>query len=87
MKKFHIISSAIILSASVLTGCSEGSRTYTVADFMADETLLERIRSECRNNPGELQETPNCMNASEAKRKIVNQKQRERFSSGMDAGK
>lgn len=51
----------------VLAACSkEAERVYTVDELVADEALLSRIVAECRNNPGELGNTPNCQNAAAA---------------------
>jgi hypothetical protein len=37
---------------------------------MADEALLAKIMSECRNNPGALRQTTNCQNAEAADWKL-----------------
>lgn len=67
MKALFLLTS-VALGASVLAACSESpsSRTYTIDELMADEPLLEKLYTECRNNPGELGETPNCVNAFQA---------------------
>lgn len=57
----------IFLSLALLAGCSQGAeRTYTVEEFVADPELLTRTISDCRDNPGELRDTPNCRNAEAA---------------------
>ncbi|MGR9438367.1 EexN family lipoprotein (plasmid) [Rhizobium leguminosarum] len=54
-----------------LSGCfGQGDRIYTVDELMADEALLAKITSECRNNPGTLRQTPNCQNAEAAHWKL-----------------
>ncbi|MBB3913353.1 EexN family lipoprotein [Rhizobium fabae] len=54
-----------------LSGCSgQGDKTYTVDELMADEALLTKIISECRNNPGGLRQTPDCQNAEAADWKL-----------------
>ena len=54
-----------------LSGCfGQGDRIYTVDELMADEVLLAKITSECRNNPGALRQTPNCQNAGAADRTL-----------------
>ncbi|WP_331375369.1 EexN family lipoprotein [Sinorhizobium chiapasense] len=61
--------SAILLLA--LSSCSDPSeKTYTVDALIADETLLAKILGECRNNPGELSQMPNCKNAEAADGKL-----------------
>ncbi|MCW1751991.1 EexN family lipoprotein [Rhizobium acaciae] len=54
-----------------LSGCfGQADKTYTVDELMADEALLAKIISECRNNPGTLRQTPNCQNAGAADWKL-----------------
>ena len=54
-----------------LSGCfGEGDKIYTVDELIADEALLAKIMSECRNNPGALRQTPNCQNAGAADWKL-----------------
>ncbi|MGR9263616.1 EexN family lipoprotein [Rhizobium leguminosarum] len=54
-----------------LSGCfGEEHRIYTVDELMADEVLLAKIISECRNNPGALRQTPNCQNAEAAEWRV-----------------
>lgn len=55
----------------ILAACSEkAEQTYTVDELIADDALLSRIMTECRNNPGELRETANCQNAEAADGKL-----------------
>ncbi|MEK1924152.1 MAG: EexN family lipoprotein [Rhizobium giardinii] len=55
--------------AVALSACSgQTERTYTVDE--ADEALLSKVMKECRNNPGELREAPNCRNADAADWKL-----------------
>jgi hypothetical protein len=57
----------ILVSLALLAACSQGSEpTYTVEEFVADPELLTRTISDCRDNPGELRNTPNCRNAEAA---------------------
>lgn len=66
MRRFPIFVSLVLLAA-----CSQGSeRTYTVDEFVADTELLTRTISDCRDNPGELRDTPNCRNAEAADGKL-----------------
>lgn len=60
-----------VVTLMLLAACSqESERMYTVDEFIADEALLRRTISECRNNPGELRQTPNCRNAEAADGKL-----------------
>jgi hypothetical protein len=57
----------IFVALALLAGCSQGSeRTYTVDEFVAEPELLARTISDCRDNPGQLRDTPNCRNAEAA---------------------
>jgi len=61
----------IFITLLLLAACSqESERTYTVDELIADEPLLSRTISDCRNNPGELRDTPNCRNAEAADGKL-----------------
>ncbi|PDT50344.1 EexN family lipoprotein [Sinorhizobium fredii] len=61
-----------------LTACSEqAERTYTVDELVADEALLADLVTKCRNNPGELHDTPNCRNAESADVKLRFQRMRQ----------
>lgn len=61
---------AFVLTA-LLVGCSEPPRetVITVSEFLADETLRADHIRKCRDNPGEMGQTPNCHNAEEAEGK------------------
>lgn len=56
----------IPLALAMLAGCSQAEKTYSVEDFLADEALLAEQVAKCRNNPGQLAQTPNCINAAAA---------------------
>ncbi|WP_313195970.1 EexN family lipoprotein [Shinella zoogloeoides] len=63
--------SPFLATLFLLVACSEKTeQTYTVDALIGDETLLSRIMSECRNNPGELRDTVNCRNAEAADGKL-----------------
>ena len=54
-----------------LAACSpQADKVYTVDELAADDALLARTIGECRNNPGELRNTPNCRNAEAADGKL-----------------
>ncbi len=50
----------------LLSACSNAEPVHTVSDFMADQTLLAETIVICRENPGQLSQTPNCKNAEHA---------------------
>lgn len=66
---------AFIVAAATLmlplTACTS-EETKTVDWYAAPEnkTTLEAKLKECKNNPGELKNTPNCINAQKAADKI-----------------
>lgn len=61
----------ILVILMLLAACSqESERTYTVDELIADEALLSRTISECRDNPGEMGNTANCRNAEAADGKL-----------------
>lgn len=61
----------IFFALVLLAACSqEPERTYTVDELIADEALLRRTISECRDNPGELRNAANCQNAEAADGKL-----------------
>lgn len=50
-----------------LAACSpQADKVYSVDELPADNALLAKIIGECRNNPGNLRNTPNCRNAEAA---------------------
>ena len=62
----------------LLVGCSdEIGSTHTVEELIRDESLLSRILTECRNNPGDLSKTSNCVNAQAANGRLRLQNMRE----------
>lgn len=61
MKWFIPVAAVVLLAA-----CSRGGKAYTVDELVDDDALLTKIIGECRNNPGELHNTPNCLNAAAA---------------------
>ena len=66
MRRVPFLAALLILAA-----CSEkAGQTYTVDELIADDTVLSRIMTECRNNPGDLSETANCRNAEAADGKL-----------------
>lgn len=49
----------------------------TVPWFIEHRSELERILKACRDNPGELAKTPDCINASAARDKIIVQEMKD----------
>jgi hypothetical protein len=64
----------ILISILVLQGCIEENEkttepTHDVSWYSSHENERTSKLAECKNNPGELSETPNCKNAKEAQQK------------------
>ena len=67
MDKYKILFSVVLISA--LTGCFEKETTEvtnTKEWYSANKEELTKKLKECANNPGELKDTPNCINAKAA---------------------
>ena len=68
----------VILAAFGLAACMDQTpRTYTVDELVADEGLLSELIAGCRNNPGDLANTPNCRNAEAADGRLRLQRMRQ----------
>jgi len=74
LRTFVVIGLAAV-APTLLSACSDApsatAETYTVDQLMVDDPRLKQLLADCANNPGELGLTPNCINASEAKRKLT----------------
>lgn len=55
-----------VVAVVLLPACSRDEKVYTVDELVDDGALLAKIIGDCRNNPGELHNTPNCLNAEAA---------------------
>ncbi len=67
-----VLLAAFALLPLAFTGCEKKEETKTVDWYMAPENkaAFEAKLKECRNNPGELGNTPNCQNAELANHKL-----------------
>lgn len=65
---------AIILASVALTACFEDTpetgQVQTVDWYKAHDDERKVALEKCSNNPGELQEAPNCINALQAERAL-----------------
>lgn len=59
-----------VAATMFLTGCGESEKTYTITDFVNDHALMEKVDAACRENPGDIGNTPNCINVEAALRKV-----------------
>ena len=69
MKKIFV--PAILAAVFALAGCNS-EETKTVEWYLKPENkpALDAKIAECKNNPGELKSTPNCVNAFKAAERI-----------------
>ncbi len=76
-----IISNLLLIAAVAgLTGCNESDpnrQTKTVGWFFEHRDELQVTLKACRDNPGELAKTPNCVNAVEARNKVTVQEMKD----------
>ena len=73
----------MFLISLALTGCFEEApkeEVHTVDWFMDHQDVMNNTLEKCSNNPGELLQTPNCVNALEAQRTITDRQ----LSRGLD---
>lgn len=67
--KFTMLAACSI--AASLIACQRQEPTRTVEWYVAHPKDTETVLVACRNNPGELAATPNCINANKAKNKTT----------------
>lgn len=63
---------ALFLPLLLLIGCEtkkEEATVQTVDWYFSNDAERKAMLKECNNNPGELGQTPNCINASRAEKK------------------
>ena len=71
MKRLKIIAfAAVCLALSASLAWAEETRTVDWYAAPENSKALEEKLNECRNNPGELENTPNCKNAKAAYQRI-----------------
>lgn len=67
MKKFNLITFLFVFLS--LTACFD-EETKTVEFYKTHDVERKKQIKKCRNNPGELTVTPNCINSTKAKNSI-----------------
>lgn len=70
------ITVSLVVAGSLLTlaGCQEAQSAevvQTVDWYKANSIARNEVLAKCRNNPGEMAATPNCVNASRAASSIT----------------
>lgn len=74
------VSILIIAVTAALTGCNEADmsqQTKTVGWFFDHRDELQTTLKACRDNPGERRNTPDCINANEARKKLTVQEMKD----------
>lgn len=54
-----------------MAGCTKTEPVQTVEWYKTHETVRKETLKKCEDNPGELQATPNCINANEARGSLM----------------
>ena len=70
----------LVVVAAALAGCNEADNSHppkTVGWFFEHRDELAVTLKACRDNPGELAKTPNCINANEARNKVTVQEMKD----------
>lgn len=63
-----------LVAVAALVGCSENTPVQTVEWYKTHDAERVDMIAKCKNNPGELSASPNCMNATKAANQLVLQK-------------
>jgi hypothetical protein len=69
LRLLAVIGIAIAFIATASGCCPDSQRpkaAHTVDQYLAKPDLLEKTWRECANNPGELRDTPDCINVNAA---------------------
>jgi hypothetical protein len=70
-QRLHVIGIAALV-LTIQAGCSSEAQppkaTYTVEEYLAKPDVMKAKLRECTNNPGELQNHPDCVNVKAAAR-------------------
>lgn len=61
---------AVCIGILVMAACAPEPKKakYTVDEYLSDRVLMKKTVDDCANNPGELQNDPDCVNAISAAR-------------------
>lgn len=62
MKKLSIVLAIV----AILSGCGESTPVQTVEWYKEHDAERRDMLTKCKNNPGELENSPNCINAQQA---------------------
>jgi len=68
MKEFVVLS---LIASGIMVSCAKNEPVQTVQWYKDHEKERLEVIEKCKNNPGELATTPNCVNANTAKQEII----------------
>lgn len=75
------LASCIVVAVAFLCGCTPQPKKarYTVEQYLANREIMNKKVEECANNPGELDDDPDCVNALAAARQGAHRTLRELY--------
>ena len=83
MKKLSIV----LAIAALLAGCGENTPVQTVDWYKTHDAERKEMLAKCKNNPGELAASPNCLNAQQADNEKANARRGWLKPGAVDLGK
>lgn len=83
MKKIALTA---ILATVLLSACGKQEEIHDVAYYKNNPQAYKEQNAKCANNPGELKDTPNCVNVAQAYREIKQEIDEERHKYSKNCG-
>jgi len=68
MKKFIVFT---LIASGILVSCTKNEPVQTVQWYKEHAKERLEVINKCKDNPGELATTPNCVNANTAKQELI----------------
>lgn len=66
MRKLVAIKCSVIVFGTAMAGCSPDRARHTLDEYRADANLRHSQMDRCKEDPGTLAKTPDCINARQA---------------------
>lgn len=60
------VATLLVLTAAALLGACSQKEAKTVAYYTANPVERDQLVAKCRNNPGNLKDDPDCINATDS---------------------
>lgn len=79
--------SIVLVVAAFLAGCGDNTPVQTVDWYKTHDVEREEMLVNCKNNPGELAASPNCLNAQQAGNEKANARRGWLKPGAVDLGK